>query len=244
MRAVFEIASCPWRDKLNPHEPYHSNKKDSGKRYSLTSLSELPLHQKRECDLMLRSLLLRGKYGGMKCDLVMLDEYVQLWAARYSEELVDSKIIACCLPKQNKETEVRWEELPRLLHPIENSLKLVPPLVHSKFKCLQKHDITSAGIDFHCSNVLDLPLADSCFCSKAESIFGRKVEKNDLMSILKSACWENSAGTNLRRVLNIASDDNIDDDSDSKMSLKRVWDAASPIVSQFVQSYVQSRLVK
>uniref|UniRef100_A0A7S3VG54 Uncharacterized protein n=1 Tax=Chaetoceros debilis TaxID=122233 RepID=A0A7S3VG54_9STRA len=244
MRAVFEIASCPWRDELNLHEHYHSNKEDTGKRYSLTSPSELSLHQKKEGDLMLRSLLLRQKYGGMKCDLVMLDEYVQLWATRYSEEVVDSTIIAYCLPKLNKDIKVRWEVLPQLLHPIEKSLKLVPPLVHSKLRCLQKHDITSAGVDSHCSNVLDLPLADSCFCSKVDSIFGRIVEKKDLTAILKSACWENSAGKNLRRAFNIAHDINVADDSDNKVSLKHVWDAASPIVNQFVLSYIESRLVK
>lgn len=193
---------------------------------------------------MLRSLLLRQKYGGMKCDLVMLDEYVQLWATRFSEEVVDSKIIAYCLPKLNKDTEVRWQELPRLLHPTENSLKLVQPLVLSKLRCLQKHDITSAGIDFHCSSVLDLPLGDSYFCSKVNSIFGRKIEKKDLTAILKSACWENSAGKNLRRAFNIAHDVNVVDDSDNKISLKHVWDAASPIVNQFVLSYIESRLVK
>lgn len=237
---------------------------------------------------MLRCMLLRKDYGGMKCDVKMIDEYVQLWGRRYyksshtdstfkvdvsqgasnmkavTTSIVDCKLIAACLPNLFQQTacdqddqsavsrdgvKIQWKDIPRILHahPMESGIKLIPQLIRSKLLHLQKHDITPAGVDFHCSNVLDVPLSNPSFMSKMEQILGRSPDKDELAGILKTVCWKCSAGVNHRRVFNDTSSDTGCRASHEKSGAddreKSIWREAYPIVNQFTEAYIERRLV-
>jgi len=284
MQIVFEIASCPWRDDCKPS----SIQQFPPLSYRRSTTSSHHFHHDEDCDLMLRCMLLRKDYGGMKCDVKMIDKYVQLWGRRYNytpqamevdgsegtsninaltTSMVDPKLIAACLPKlyeqniRDKEQQliatrygiqIQWKEIPRIIHasPKESGIKLIPQLIRSKICYLQKHDITPAGVDFHCSNVLDATLSNPSFSCKVEQILGCSLDKDELAGILKAACWKCSAGVNHRRVFDVVSSDagmnsSVDDEKNVPDDCeKSIWKEALPIVNQFTEAYIESRLVK
>ena len=235
MRIVFEIASCPWQDNL-------IEGKDEGEKttLSLTDASELGFHTDEDCDLMLRSMLLRRKYGGMAGDLSMMDGFVQLWLQRFEEQTVNIEVIAKCLPKkQNK--FVSWKDLSKLLHPVDRSLESVQSLMmNTPLLCLQATDITFAGIDFHCSNVLDGAVTNPDIQSNVQRILEHPVSREELEKVLKTAMWHCSAGLNFRRPIISSKDDT----SMENLKLKSVWELVVPIVNPFVEEYVKTKLVR
>jgi hypothetical protein len=237
-RVIFEIASCPWQDKcVEPEEsPLEQNESD----FSLTTSSDF-FHSDPACDLMLRTMLMRKKYGGMECDLKMIDTFVRLWSHRYMKKTVDRKLIAECLPK-NECHEILWQSLPQVLHPVDKSLNLIAPLIQRGLRCLQKHDICPAGVDFHCSNILDVVSRNLSLRDHANKLYGRNHSSEELAGKLKRACWNCSGGINYRRfwMINSPSAD-CSKVVDSKT--KRLWEIATPLANQFVNSYIKERLV-
>ncbi|CAJ1961972.1 unnamed protein product [Cylindrotheca closterium] len=266
-RAVFEIASCPWQDNLDI--PKASD--DDPKHISLTAVTEIVIGEdmeenkvfQTECDLLLRSILLRHKYGGMGCDMRMLQRCAMSWKYRFTKEkLMNSQLAQACLPKYCSENSsggttlsISWSQVPKLLHPMERSSKAVLPLLVRPLPYLKYSDATPAGVDFHCSNVLDMPLYNINMQSQIQELYHGSSETpikllsvQEISAILKKACWEHCSGTNYRRTFRQALTPKSANQADTiqdkeKERIKRVWDFVSPNVQKFSQEYLAQRLV-
>ena len=99
---VFEMASCRWQDSL----PTNNSKAFDTKELQQETLTLASLHKtaikntqnegddqpkQNQKDVVLNgdelivwSMLMRGQYGGMACDIQMLQGYAQLWHGRYN----------------------------------------------------------------------------------------------------------------------------------------------------------------
>lgn len=266
-RAVFEIASCPWQDNLNTMA---NDSEADPEDISLTAMRQSLFEDKMEgnnlsqldCDLMLRSVLLRHKYGGMSCDLRMLQKCTRLWKYRFTKEkFMSSQLAQTCLPKycadnnNGRTIPIRWSHVPELLHPIERSSKPVLPLLARPYPYLKFADITPAGVDFHCSNVLDMPLYNINMQSQVEELYRgnssvstKKLSIQKIGDILKRACWDHCSGVNYRRTFRQAVTPNSSNEpgaieDNEKERIKQVWDFVSPSVQNFAQEYLAQRLV-
>jgi len=234
-RIVFEIASCPWKDECVEPEESHDQADDDN--FSLTLSSDL-LHADPECDLMLRAMLMRKKYGGMACDLKMMDTFVRLWSHRYTKQKVDPNLLVAC---ETKCDGISWQVLPQFLHPVDKSLLVVTLLVQEGVRCLKKHDICLAGIDFHCSNILDVILKNQQLQIDVNKLYDRHHSLGELASLLKKACWNCSGGVNFRRFWKMGAPPCTKDVDDKK--IKQIWELATPHANQFVSGYLQGKLV-
>ena len=89
MRIVFEIASCPIKDPILSDD--ESTEDVVGGDETDADLTDA-LGQ--DCEMMLRAMLLRVSYGGMKCDTEMLIRYEQLWRRRFHAQMEGPDIVA------------------------------------------------------------------------------------------------------------------------------------------------------
>ncbi len=154
--------------------------------------------------------------------------------------------------------DIKWIQVPYLCHTkcLVSSSNCVPPLIDGDklVSSLTKSDITAAGIDFHCTNVLDFVLqtndvytkirakifADGDFDGKnvTESIDGSTTKKK-LLNKLKGFMWRFSAGINLRRSLAGSEREDI-----KEVPLYNLWiKEIQPHVDAFVAKYTNDRLV-
>lgn len=106
---VFEIASCRWQDsmRLRMRQPTsNGNRPNNGTEDEQKSLSLASLHKENgvgringetdqlkgirtavvlnDDELIVWSILMRGQYGGMACDVQMLQDYAELWHERFT----------------------------------------------------------------------------------------------------------------------------------------------------------------
>ena len=101
---VFETASCRWQDSLRPHKQQRTHVNNDSSinipgELTLASLHNSKIRCKTSHDnglskqmgisvalskdeLIVWSILMRGKYGGMACDIQMLQCYAELWQQR------------------------------------------------------------------------------------------------------------------------------------------------------------------
>jgi len=200
MQIIFEVSSCPWKDFLGGD--ISKKEYDEGPLTSLYQLNNEDETIDNECKLVLRSILLRRQYGGMDCDLQMLDKYVKLWMGRYREGVVHSHAEYSIFSKEN--APYLWKHVPKLIHRSirENqSSKLIPPLIINRekmFEGLVLSDIPFAGIDFHCSNILESMILSE---TTRNAISSRLVETETdrIMQVLKTCMWHFSSSVNNRR---------------------------------------------
>ncbi|VEU44115.1 unnamed protein product [Pseudo-nitzschia multistriata] len=102
---VFEMASCRWQDSLKVHEQQKINHNDESTTDIPSELTLACLHNYKTVskfsddnalstqsgtefclsndELIVWSILMRGQYGGMACDIKMLKGYAALWHQRF-----------------------------------------------------------------------------------------------------------------------------------------------------------------
>ncbi|EED91786.1 predicted protein [Thalassiosira pseudonana CCMP1335] len=124
MQIVFEMASCPRQDICI--ESYGDM---SGMIWSFsmsTPSSQLLPSKLRSPSLdnagtVIRTMLLRAQYGGMACDVQMLNSFAKTWLKRFHEKVVPAPLASSLvsLDANNQASincEVLWWDVPRLLH--------------------------------------------------------------------------------------------------------------------------------
>ena len=190
MRIVFEVASCPIKDPLPPDDTFadeHVGNDDD----------EIDLADALgpDCEMMLRAMLLRVSYGGMKCDTEMLMQYEHLWRKRFRAQMEGPEIAA--LHTQDPEAlsqantghgsdnstklearariaitrgdslQVLWSDLPAHSHQkaAVQGGDLVPNLIAARLEKLSPSDAIHNGVDFHCSAVLETLLSNESIAS-------------------------------------------------------------------------------
>eukprot|EP00978_Attheya_sp_CCMP212_P038874 scaffold197021_cov68-Attheya_sp.AAC.3 len=244
--------------------------------------------------LMLRSMLLRSQYGGMAGDIAMIGRYVALWQRRFhagavpvelSKKLNLSK--AAIIPLNADESMLSansssgtacedqhdwWYLLDTIYEfPKNQGAAHVAGLIEGKaIQALALKDICLAGIDFHCSSVLESIVAndglvksvldvlqelppDCGICDDddnhdRDSIGGKSL----VLKTLKECMWKFSAGVNHRRALvvqstaeeKVSKQPNTNNNNPSRDEIvRRIWDTMiSDKVNAFAKAYVEDRL--
>jgi len=211
---------------------------------------------------LLRSILLRGHYGGMACDILMLVRYVKEWRYRFNEVRVPVNISNrinerlrddASFSKQSKTDEsMNWEEVPYLLHSksILSSAKLVSSLTMYGIQSLSLKDLSLAGIDFHCSSILeDTVLSDSVrvprLLDELTPLIPNHLNDDERwikgIALMKDAMWTLSAGVN-RRISITGNEFSNNIHEQRKDILQKAWKLVSDDVEAYAKRYVTSRL--
>lgn len=262
---VFEMASCPRRDELcsnrtaNAHSVFEDGEQMS---FSLTTPSSRLFNHalsnnmsgSNKCETLIRSMLLRTQYGGMSCDVSMLYSYTTLWLKRFQSPDAVPRIVASCLPasklKDDKEYKsIYWCDLPWLLH--EASHEKSKQLVTCQIVCpgglskLNEADICSAGIDFHCSPVVESILSQkSLYAALSEKLismnmFNTDMDRDVIMDQVKKCIWIFSSSVNRRRTFT----EKHEERTGKEDTLKSLWDdlLRAPF-DDFTKKFVRQRL--
>ena len=212
LQIIFKVASCPRQDIL----PGNGSSLEPDDHKLPPSLSlKTPTAQlfpdqqpsTNACEVFVRSMLLRAQYGGMKCDVQMLHSFAITWLKRFQSVNVPTSF--ACSASESALQPMCWLDFPRILH--EKAREKSEELVTSTIVCpggllkLNPTDVCSAGIDFHCSSVVEYLLSQrGLYASLCEQLAqpknGNEVADRDRISgQLKSLIWNYSSGINHRR---------------------------------------------
>lgn len=197
---IFEICMCPWIDSCS-YTVLGDTERDLD-RCSVTSLTslheELITNNESVGGLsLIWAMLIRAEYGGMKGDVEMLRSFASVWKNR-----LQSKVYCSTLG-------ILWAHVPSKIHERarDQAHQRVSELWQntSRLRCLTLKDISTHGIDFHCSSIIDNLLSDEPFrelCYDLLKMNGTQDSYQTLLpSLLKRCLWDFSAGINRRQPL-------------------------------------------
>jgi hypothetical protein len=221
MQVVFELASCARQD--DPSGVEGIEKFDTPKLPTYLSLKTptSQLFPRRHpsvdsCDVFIRSMLLHAQYGGMKCDVQMLHSYAVTWLQRFRTMVVPADALAV-LASESSSRPIYWWDIPGILH--VKAREKSAELVTSAIVCLgglpklYLADVCCAGIDFHCSGVVEHLLSRSEVFSPLRERLAPPKEEDPrawMAGQLKSMIWNHSSGINHRRPLFVTDSRNMD----------------------------------
>lgn len=184
MQIVFEVASCARQDATSRDE--YTDMYDNDKLPSYLSLKSptaqlLSNNQLNDnlCELLIRSILLRAQYGGMKCDVEMLYSFAITWLKRFQSKLVPADLLGNLVTESKV---VHWCDLPRILHKIshEKSVEIITSdfVCHGGLTQLNFNDLCCAGIDYHCSSIIEYLLTqkDVYLCLREQLVLSKDKE--------------------------------------------------------------------
>lgn len=253
MQIVFELASCSQQDSVDNQAVDETNDINQLSSFSLkTPAAELfpkPQASKHTssnaCEVLLRSMLLRAQYGGMKCDVEMLHSFATTWLRRFLSLSVPASVAT--LGSGSTSHPTSWLDVPRILH--ELSREKSDELVTESLVCsggllkLSSNDVCSAGIDFHCSSVVEHLLSQRELCSALSVRLAQREDDPDREQMarqLKGMIWSYSSGINHRRRL-IEQAGAGEDKKDS--NTKKIWeDTVKTPFDTYTKAFVKDRL--
>lgn len=239
MTIVFEICSVPWRDELSINDDVD---------VPTFGLHDVQcMHFDNNIDeywsLIFKSLILRRQYGGMACDIDMLNRYIWTWKQRLGNHL-DREIVKKCFPSFG-ESSLSWNSVLTVLYSAalrSNSMSLVHPIIDQGLDALGFSDIHSSGIDFHVSQIIN-ELMDPAFIKITDELVRREMSKTERLDMYKSWMWEYSSSINHRRPL--ISSSPVPAIHDDQTRIKDLWNnVALPILNRFTTTYIKARLAK
>ena len=251
---VFEIASCARKDQIDDDESI-TRQSDVKLPVSLsltTPSDELFPDTKqsttniKSCEVIIRSTLLRVNYGGLKCDADMLYSFAITWLRRYqSAASLPSSLERSLSTAETTLQSISWFDAPQLLH--SKARVQSEELITSKLICsnglpkLTAMDVCSAGIDFHCSNVVEHLLSQrELYIALSERLPHNQItDKEKISDKLKSMIWNFSSGVNHRCLLLESQSSNKVNDTE----MKAIW---NEVVKQpfdiYTKKFVRDRL--
>ena len=276
---VYEMASCPWKDSL-------TQPKDDGEANNTSPLSiawfqthspknNNQLVQLAGNDVILWSILMRGNYGGMSGDIRMLKAYAKSWQVRIKTRDIPEAVRKRLTGGKTSPPLHSWSQVPYFIHqgPSKHSSARIDALVVSCWgqggepattigiESLSLSDVTTEGVDFHCSSVLKTAILDHSTVVQdcleylqqhvaLPSITGNPIpnslesRRELLEGVLKSCMWDFSAGINRRLPLEAPENKNVKAEAE-KNRLKQFWDLkVQPRTKAFSERYVSDRLAK
>ena len=259
LQVVFEMASCPWQDSTIQESAHPVDCNDRSSDSDINSITLFSLassssamcpsrqHEEQSTEItVIRAMLLRAQYGGMKCDVDMLHEFSKTWLLRFNGYHVIPTI-----PKLTSSSteELNWNDIPTIIHAKtrQQSERLVTMSVFDStagIAALTTNDVCPAGIDFHCSQVVEHLLSRthvySCLCEKLKPELPPKsdINRDWIASKVKQCIWNYSSGVNRRRPLI-----DLKEKSDHDSVLKRLWDdVLSRPFDEYTKNFVKDRL--
>jgi len=276
LRIIYQVASCPYQDHGNSSSGKGGDVNSisqpslSGPFLNLPPTDQAPSkditdatttedepqsaqqqirRRQEQLQLCIWAMLVRAAYGGMACDVQMLQKYAQDWHSRllYPQQYP--------LPAQFQNIVGDWSSLPCHVHAMgkEQSLIRIPSAsVVLDRLCLA--DVCKEGIDFHCSNLVEHLCKDISVltalreCQTNTTMTATPTmtaADDDPQQLLKHCIWRYSAGVNLRRPL-ISRDEKLvprDTIIFDEAAWKALWqDIVSPLVAAYQTKYLQERL--
>lgn len=255
---VFEIASCARKDQIDDDESItrQSDVKLPASLSLTTPTDELFPDTKqttthiKSCEVIIRSMLLRATYGGMRCDVDMLYSYAITWLRRFQLVGVPTSLERSLSTAETTLQSTSWFDVPQILH--SKARVQSEELITSKLICsngipkLTAMDVCSAGIDFHCSNVVEHLLSQrELYIALSERLAKLKsiqvvADREWISDLLKSMIWNFSSGVNHRRLLS-ESQQSSNKANDTEM--KAIW---NEVVKQpfdiYTKKFVRDRL--
>jgi hypothetical protein len=238
MTIIFELCSMPWKDELNLMDDINVPSYGLNDVQCMESCKSID----DSWSLILKSLILRRNYGGMACDIDMLNRYIWIWKERLGN-CMDRETVRKCFPNFDQHS-LSWNDVPTKLYSAirKNSVTYVYPVIDHGLEALSFGDIHASGIDFHVSQILN-ELMDPVFMKRTDEVLRRKLSGPERLDLYKSWMWENSSSINHRRTF-IAHHHTSDIDYD-KIKIKELWnDVALPIINRFTTTYIKARLAK
>lgn len=256
-QVVFEVASCAKQDHLSSDnesdEPEASKLPVSFSLKTPTSVlfPKKQTHNNSPCEVAIRAMLLRAQYGGMKCDVDMLHSYATVWVGRFQSESVPTSFANCLASETTTSQSIYWSNVPNILHAKAREKSEV--LVSSEFvsagvlQKLSPTDVCSAGIDFHCSSVVEHLLSQrELYISLSERLTQLKngdktmVDREWMSGQLASMIWNYSSGINHRRSLLMGESESKKMDSSD---MKNVWSSIIKVSFDcYTRKFVRDRL--
>jgi hypothetical protein len=237
MTIVFELCSMPWKDELNRIDDVDIPS------YGLHDIQSLEISNTVDDSwaLILKALILRRHYGGMTCDIKMLNTYIWVWKQRLGC-CIDLDLVKKCFPSYH-EASLCWDNVPTLLYSMikSNSITYVHPVIDHGLDALSFSDIHASGIDFHVSHIVN-ELMDPVFIKQTDELLRRTLSEPERIDIYKSWMWKYSSSVNHRRAF-VSHPPPTEDENHAK--IKEFWnDVAMPILNRFTTMYIMARLAK
>jgi len=231
---------------------------------------------------LIRALLARARYGGLKGDVAMLQLSSRVWLRRLSApSAADARSLAllqgaACTGGGGAGTSgggsgcgaggaggaavepcaawVRALRLAARAHAKGPARAAVAAMVGSRNAELSANDCTPAGVDFHCSPVLDCVLADPSFRRGAQGL-GGGLDGERLLERARTLMWERRSSTNLKRSISSSASTNINSGGAEKEEValgdaaqaqqnNALWRLLSPLVEEFSAKYIYERLAR
>ena len=222
--------------------------------------------------LFLRTMLVRKYYGGMSCDITMINKYVLQWMHRFQNDnnsvLIDI-INAYDHDKHviDKDSVLSWSSVPFIVYKdtiLKSNESCMQEIISNGILSLSINDVCYAGIDFHCSSILeDIASNNPTVFHSIIDLLQRGTHPTTTLSsssskqrdaclrVLKKCMWEYSSGINHRKFLNDISttNDNYDNQGviqvldDGEVNYK-IWQLIDPLVDAYAVKYLRSRLAR
>mmetsp|Transcript_8294 Transcript_8294/g.10555 ORF Transcript_8294/g.10555 Transcript_8294/m.10555 type:complete len:211 (+) Transcript_8294:3-635(+) len=188
----------------------------------------------------------------MKCDVHMLHSFAKIWLQRFNGvHAIPTTIVSNCTmgPTSSTTDELNWSCIPFLIHvnARQQSQTLVTMSMFNSpggVVALTTNDVCPAGIDFHCSQVIEhllsRPYVYSCLCERLKHVLppNSEINRDWIASKVKQCMWDYSSSVNRRRTLMGSTKQ-----SDCASVLKGLWDdvLSSPF-DDYVNKFVKDRL--
>jgi len=188
---------------------FQNQEEIDAKDFTKLNFTEVVQLSKKEVDII-QAIKYRASIGGMKGDIVMLNNFVDLWAKRFVDK--------------------RWS-----FQNLEEYYEVNYPYTFESVKTLEKQDIMLEAVDFHCAPLL-LILKKKIWLNNFVKQYypNEEVEK-----VLKGVIWKQRSGINVKKEIssgkmknwygNRSSFVNNDEEKDKEMyqKLKRDIDGIS-----------------
>lgn len=247
LQIVFEVASCARQDATSRDDNIDKSAYDTLPSYlslKSTTAQLLPNNQLNDnlCELLIRSILLRAQYGGMKCDVEMLHSFAITWLKRFQSRFVPADVLGDIVTELKV---VHWCDLPRILHKIshEKSVELITSdiVCHGGLTKLNFNDLCSAGIDYHCSSIIEYLLTQKDVYSCLSERLALSKDKEDpqvwMTDQIKFMIWNYSSAINYRRPLLEMENKN------AATSSRAMWETVvKPLFECYTKNFIKDRL--
>eukprot|EP01084_Bolivina_argentea_P068011 123762_1 len=208
--------------------------------------------------LLIRTMLIRASYGGMKCDVAMLRGYACIWYNRFfgQNKYYNKRLETLCIKNDIKKEiyngSVNESEIEMKCMVNENNwLGFLDKLEerYSNGLCVEMRDILGicdgdlilSAVDFHCSNLLNV------LCNKNNGkcyqIINEYLNKNNSVNLIK---WRNNIEGLLKLVIwefRSSSTNKIGllMNEEKPVYLVELWEKIKPVVNDFSLRHYKSR---
>ena len=247
-RVAAELAACDVKDALGDPEPLPGDAGSGDQSDPLRNLGAARAGLSDEHGALVCALLMRARFGGMRCDVELLRAAAGRWRRRLLAEPWD-------WTKGLHVTFARAAEKAEEARAAEESAGDVDG--KTIFNSLTRRDVPLAAVDFHVSPVLERLLElDAVRAAAARAVRAAPSLAGDdgsLANALRSAMWANASAVTTKKTLvsraDLTSRRGPDDFGEKRVletpedfALATLWEEVSGAASSFQRRFIASRV--